>query len=170
MRLVTNLRRLEDIRVYLLPNQRRGHPTRAQAPAEPVTARRCIMATGKCKQPSGVSMLVRKTVLAAAFAISSSPTLANYLTGKDLYADCSKPQGSFSQGFCSGYVSGVVDAIEYYQVSKGAEKSVCVPKEASIGQVKEIVVRFLTQHPDPRNNTASSLVSDALRNTFPCKN
>ena len=115
-------------------------------------------------------MLVRNAVLAAALAISSSPASANYLTGKDLYADCSKPQGSFSQGFCSGYISGVVDAIEYYQVSKGAEKSVCIPKEVSIGQVKEIVVRYLTQHLDQRNNTASSLVWDAVRNAFPCKN
>jgi Ssp1 endopeptidase immunity protein Rap1a len=128
------------------------------------------VATGKCKQLSGVSMLVRKTVLAAALAISSPPTLANYLTGKDLYADCSKPQGSFSQGFCSGYISGVVDAVEHYQVSKAAEKSVCVPKEVSIGQVKEIVVRYLTQHPDQRTTTASSLVWDALRNALPCKN
>ena len=115
-------------------------------------------------------MSVRKAVLAAAFAVSSSPALANYLTGKDLYGDCSKPQGSFSQGFCSGYISGVVDAIEHYQVGKGAEKSVCVPKEASIGQVKEVVVRYLTQHPDERNYTASSLVWDAVRNAFPCKN
>lgn len=115
-------------------------------------------------------MSVCKAVLAAALAISSPPALANYLTGKDLYADCSKPQGSFSQGFCSGYISGVVDAIEYYQVGKGAEKSVCLPKEASIGQVKEIVVRYLTQHPDQRNNTASSLVWDAVRNAYPCKN
>jgi len=115
-------------------------------------------------------MLVRNAVLAAALAISAPPALANYLTGKDLYADCSKPQGSFSQGFCSGYISGVVDAIEHYQVSKGAEKSVCVPKEASIGQVKELVVRYLTQHPGERNNAASSLVWDAVRNSFPCKN
>ena len=115
-------------------------------------------------------MLLRKTVVAAALAVSSLPASANYLTGKDLYGDCSKPQGSFSQGFCSGYISGVVDAIEHYQVSKGAEKIVCVPKEASIGQVKEVVVRYLTQHPDERNNTASSLVWDAVRKAFPCKN
>jgi hypothetical protein len=115
-------------------------------------------------------MLVRKAVLTAALAISSPPTLANYLTGKDLYADCSKPQGSFSQGFCSGYISGVVDAIEHYQVNTGAEKNVCIPREASIGQVKEIVVRYLTQRADQRNNTASSLVWDAVHNAFPCKN
>ena len=115
-------------------------------------------------------MLARKAFLAAAFAVSSSPALANYLTGKDLYADCSKPQGSFSQGFCSGYISGVVDAIEYYQINKGAEKNVCIPMEVSIGQVKEIVVRYLAQHPDQRANTASSLVWDAVRNAFPCKN
>ena len=115
-------------------------------------------------------MSVRKAVSAAALAISSQPALANYLTGKDLYADCSKPQGSFSQGFCSGYISGVVDAIEYYQVNKGAEKSVCLPKEVSIGQVKEIVVRYLTQHADQRHNTASAIVWDAVRIAFPCKN
>ena len=149
--------------------RRHRFPGRAHATAEPATARCYIVVTGKCNQPSGVSMLVRKAVLAAPLAMSSSPTLANYLTGKDLYADCSKPQGSFSQGFCSGYISGVVDAIEYYQVSKGAEKSVCVPKEVSIGQAKEIVMRYLTQHPDQRTNTASSLVWDALRNAFPCK-
>ena len=78
-------------------------------------------------------MSVRKAVLAAAFAVSSSPALANYLTGKDLYADCSKPQGSFSQGFCSGYISGVVDAIEYYQVSKGAWSA---PRSGTSSQVR----------------------------------
>jgi Ssp1 endopeptidase immunity protein Rap1a len=115
-------------------------------------------------------MLVRKAVLAAALAISSQPALANYLTGKDLYADCSKPQGTFGQGFCSGYISGVVDTLEHYQVSKGAEKSVCLPKEVSIGQVKEIVMRYLTQHADQRQYTAASIVWDAVRSAYPCKN
>jgi hypothetical protein len=71
---------------------------------------------------------------------------------------------------CLGYIAGVSDTIDAVQ-SQG-ETVVgwrsCSPKQVTGIQVKDVVVRFLTGHPEVRHLTAASLTARALAEAFPC--
>jgi hypothetical protein len=121
----------------------------------------------------GANKAIAIMAIGAVLALTASPCLAqnasgSYLTGNALLERCSAATGSFDSGVCSGYVTGVVDAIETAQGVFGAKSKVCVPEQATIGQVRDIVKRFLDSHPAVRHMTASSLAWAAIQEAFPC--
>ena len=59
-----------------------------------------------------------------------------------------------------GYVTGVVDA------HWGA---LCIPKDASSAQIKDMVKVYLEDHPEERHHTADSIVINAINEAFPCR-
>jgi hypothetical protein len=46
---------------------------------------------------------------------------------------------------------------------------VCIPSEATLAQVRDVVIRYLQEHPEERHYAASSLSLRALVLAFPCK-
>ncbi len=74
-----------------------------------------------------------------------------------------RPGGSdfLSTGMMRGYVTGVHDTYE--------GTVICAPPEATIGQMEDIVGRFVENHPEIRTQTATDLVLTALSAAFPCK-
>ncbi len=63
---------------------------------------------------------------------------------------------------CEGYILGVVDA-------RYTEGTFCVSRETSTAQIVETVKRYLGDRPELGHVAASSLVGDALAETFPCR-
>lgn len=65
---------------------------------------------------------------------------------------------------CGGYIFGVFDAL--------AGKSVfCPPYNPDSGneQIEAVVTKYLKDHPEQWNKAADFVVSEALRDTFPCR-
>jgi Rap1a immunity proteins len=60
-----------------------------------------------------------------------------------------------------GYVAGVADSYEVLGV-------VCVPSKVTLGQLQDVVLKYLDAHPEGRHNIAASLVLKALTEAFPC--
>lgn len=64
--------------------------------------------------------------------------------------------------FALGYVIGVVDA--YMNVS------VCPPQGVTAGQINDMVRNYISNNPATRNRSADLLISEALKQVWPCRN
>ena len=85
-------------------------------------------------------------------------------TGRDLYKKC-RDTGTASQVFCLGFIIGIADVMEDNPLDG---RSACIPREASIQQVADVVIRFLEANPDIREFTGESLAVQALSERYPC--
>jgi hypothetical protein len=85
-------------------------------------------------------------------------------TGRDLYKKC-RDTGTASQVFCFGFIIGIADVMEDNPLDG---RSACIPRDASIQQVAEVVIQFLEANPEIREFTGESLAVQALSERFPC--
>jgi hypothetical protein len=74
---------------------------------------------------------------------------------------------SLMAGICLGEVTGIKFLIN--TATKSTDYPICVPANATNGQVVAVVVRYLRNHPETRDNDFNYLVSDALYDAWPCK-
>ena len=63
-----------------------------------------------------------------------------------------------------GYVVGVADVAN----NDSSQLKICIPKSITQAQMKAVVVKYLTRHPDESDYAAFSSVRTALRESFPC--
>lgn len=93
------------------------------------------------------------------------PTIAfpqnAFLSGNDLYDDCTAPRGGDKHLSCVNYVMGVADALLL-------TRNVCIPKSAAATQAVDVVTNYLRAHAEVRTYTAASITGVALREAFRC--
>ena len=109
---------------------------------------------------------------AALLGVASLPATAHsaYLTGNTLHNDLvawsnvaeNRAVGDDVSNGMQGvsYIIGVADAL--------SGTTICVTNQNSAGQLTAVVRKYLDDHPDRWQFTASSLVQDALQQAFPC--
>ena len=89
------------------------------------------------------------------------------MTGNDLYGFCQQTYVSGSYA-CLAYVLGARD-MHNELVSRGAIRpSFCPGPEVTPSQQKDAVAAFLLRHPEKREQSAPSLVIEAMADSFPC--
>lgn len=94
--------------------------------------------------------------------VASSPALANnFLNGNDLYALC-EDHTAASDGMASGYIGAAADSTADYDVR------VCFPTRMTMSQARDVVCKYLDDHPEDRHFTAFSLSMRALTQAWPC--
>lgn len=91
----------------------------------------------------------------------------SYVSGNKLYDSCISKNAHLN-GYCLGYIIGNIDARNSIQSILGPGLQ-CVPPGVTQGQVHDIVVKFLKDHPEARHYTGASEVGRAIREAFPCK-
>ena len=106
-----------------------------------------------------------------ATAFHAPPAQAGiYLSGSDLFADCSVPKDNpvyFSRTErCTGFITGVVDATEGLRSLQS--KPYCVPSEVTLGQLNDVVLRYLQANPANRSLAASASVIAAISDAYGC--
>jgi hypothetical protein len=119
-------------------------------------------------------------------ALQAVPASAKYFDGNKLLEFCQEPEESKISGICWGYIIGVINGIqhvvayqEYYndieidgfRISKDlleVSKPFCIPDEVTRGQQINVAVEFLKTHPSERDKDVRFLISDALKEAFPC--
>lgn len=105
-------------------------------------------------------------LLAANPAAPQAPSQA-YKTGNDLLTDCDGPAADEGdKSLCLGYILGVVDGAEGLGIALDLGK-LNVPPAVTAGQLRDIVVRYLTAHPELRHYSAAQLVYIAALEAFP---
>jgi hypothetical protein len=96
----------------------------------------------------------------------------SYYTGYKLLEYCNphlKLENSSAAGVCLGYITAATDtAIDWFNTT-GLDSQVCVPGSVSIGKLREIVVKYLEEHPEELHKGAAGIVLNALYNAFPCE-
>jgi len=85
-------------------------------------------------------------------------------SGNDLYETCMADR----QGACSAYVAGIADEISTLQATKSTKPLYCPSPRITLGQARDIVLKYLIDHPEQRDQYAASLASVALWTAFPC--
>ena len=103
-------------------------------------------------------------LMVALAGVTPSARAEYFETGRDLHLKC-KAAGTAQQVFCFGYIIGIADVMEDNPLDG---RSACIPRDASIQQVTDVVITFLEQNPDIREFTGESLAVQALSEKYPC--
>ena len=104
---------------------------------------------------------------------------ADFYDGKMLLQDCEGGDdqqetqnfaGLSQWGTCVGYIAAVLDTMSNASLTAGSvnAQQLCVSEHVQLSQLKDIVRRWLTDHPEKRHLAASLLVFQALKEKFPC--
>src|SRR5262249_46932591 len=114
----------------------------------------------------GLSALVLGLAFASSPAAAQSVGL-NYISGNILWETCSPSQHDTNNWLCMGYITGITDAVEA-QNGSFMGRRVCIQSQVTPGQIVDVVVQFLGQHPEIREYAAPGLIAGALAKAFPC--
>ena len=108
--------------------------------------------------------LTAVVALLIALTASGQTVAEGYQRGNTLLTDCKSKVGTYNNGFCTGYIAGATDAVLHFAADR-----ICKPdKGLNLGQIEDIVVKYLDDNPEKRQHTAGTLVYIALLETFPC--
>jgi hypothetical protein len=104
------------------------------------------------------ALLLISGLFMAAFA--SSPATAGFQSGNDLYGICKNADVS-APWVCLGYAEGAFDAYSSWGMY-------CAPNGVEAGQVRDVLTRYLENHPENRQNAAAELSIRAFSQAWPC--
>jgi len=105
----------------------------------------------------------------ASVQANAAPSMQGYFDGNRLYSDCKNESDTMAQGFCVGYVSGLVDLdLVYASMIEGYRPQYCLRSSVNPMQLKDLVIQYLEANPEQRQYPAASSVIMALKNAFPC--
>jgi len=74
-------------------------------------------------------------------------------------------------GECDAYLAGFADAIvKQSEMNKGGKPIACVPIAVKTAQIREVVVKYLRNNPQSREERGADLTARAFAAAFPCRN
>ena len=111
---------------------------------------------------------MKRLILAALIVGVISPAWGDFLDGNVLHERCQDETGGINDGYCFGYLAGVVDAMRGRDGRTG-DITFCFQSNVSLRQVRDVVKNWLNANPQHRNYNADSLVAAALSEVWPCK-
>jgi hypothetical protein len=97
------------------------------------------------------------------YAQRVSPT-----TGNTLLEAC-ESKAELQQAFWLGYITGSTDVDGMNGAAFPERRRSCIPESVSNSQIRDVVVKYLKEHPEDRHLLAEILVVQALAKTFPCR-
>ena len=100
-------------------------------------------------------------------AYAQTPVIPTY-SGNDLLRDCTDDKTVTQKSFCLGFIMGIWDAAVVEEgVFHPSKPKFVIPEAANLGQLKDVVVKYLNEHPANRHLNAGVLVVIALKEAFP---
>ncbi len=91
--------------------------------------------------------------------------------GSELYGWCKATSGGLPSEpvgvYCAGFLNGIVDVHGEKTAIYGHRT--CLPLSITIRQMRDIVVKWLEDHPEKLQLLAHGLVGEALSEAFPCE-
>lgn len=121
------------------------------------------LAMGGVPQMGGFRM--RRTVLAIALLAHGALTWAG--TGNELLSDC-EGTDEFNRGWCTGRIVGYTQGLNHGLDLGGSVGLYCLPEGVTLGQLRDVTVKFLNDHPERRHEKDTLLMLDAMSEAFPC--
>lgn len=91
------------------------------------------------------------------------------MSGNALSEHCSSGENEFFEGVCVGYIVSVLDVQTTLVSWSDMKPNICLPRGVSPLQIKQVVVKYMDNHPQDLHLLAASLALNALKEAFPCK-
>lgn len=114
--------------------------------------------------------LISAAVLATGLLVSSGAWAEDTHSGNAFLKACTdKKHGE--QMLCIGYIVGISQGLVNTQTFADKDKfsPICIPeKKVSMGQRKDIFIKYMKEHPEKRHWVGMSLFIMAMREAFPC--
>ena len=101
-------------------------------------------------------------------AVAGSAHADSFKTGNEVYAACEDTSAPINWGFCRGYVIGTIDALIAQPAIERTKPTFCTPERATVGQMADVAISYMKEHPEERANGAASIVWVAMMTAFPC--
>ena len=113
-------------------------------------------------------ILVKKLLLAFAFVIATlGPVSAN--DNEIIFEACkARSEDKKSKSICEWYIVGVLDGFAVSYASSGFH-IFCAPEHVTTGQIIELIVAWIINHPQDKQYTGAIVIARALKNAFPCQ-
>ena len=111
-----------------------------------------------CLNAGGI--MKRLVVLALLLASAPASATPQWMNGNKLYEGCTRNTNSTLM-----YAAGAIDAAADLVDSVGY----CIPKAVELGQVSDVLCRYLRNHPEQRHWGGSLLISYAMKEAWPCE-
>jgi hypothetical protein len=73
------------------------------------------------------------------------------------------PIDVYDFAFCSGEVIALI------QISDALQNPICMPREATVDQAKQVILQYLDKVPERIHEGFALLAVEALRHAWPCK-
>lgn len=117
------------------------------------------------------------------FALLFIAAQAAAIDGNELYRLCSRDAATYNDGYCLGYIVGVIDGkgsytppmlagetLPAYTVRAAAQTatSFCIPQGATRRQLYDVVMKHLRDGPQFRHLDATIIIESAAVAAFPC--
>ena len=87
-------------------------------------------------------------------------------SGNTLLTKCVGP--AETELVCAGYTSAIYDMINLLETTNVTAKLHCFPSGVTRLQIRDVIVRYLQNHPEQRHRGAAGLIRDALQEAWPC--
>ena len=113
--------------------------------------------------PKTVAIAAALAVLVLVSAAASALAAGSWVNGNELKKYCSS--NSYERGICLGFTSAVANIVANEPV---AGWRACIPDGVTRGQLRDIMVKFLDDHPEELHLEAASLAARAYKEAFPC--
>jgi hypothetical protein len=103
-------------------------------------------------------------LIVVGMAAASPAGAAAFLDGNRLHEWCQDA----NRNFATGYIAGAADHMWIMGEIRG-QHFICVPEQATLGQLRDIVCNYLRDKPTDRHYSAASVAGTALQMAWPCK-
>jgi len=110
-----------------------------------------------------------KLILPIAIVLMPAATQARDVVpddGNELLGFC-KSSDAWERGVCFGYIRGADATLSLWALSNKS-KPYCAPAGVTVGQLKDVVISYITRHPATRNDSAPLLIIKAQMESWPC--
>jgi hypothetical protein len=109
-----------------------------------------------------VFLLVAVIALISSTATAQTRPGGGYKTGNDIFAVCTGKDIPH----CMGYLMGIADAMDANPINN---YRACIPKGVVGGQLKDVVVEYLSRNAASRQEAALGLVAEAYQRASPVR-
>jgi len=118
------------------------------------------------------------TASALALVVHAAPAKAEFVDGNRLYRWCTTTEAEGithfqSQASCISFITGAADTISSADrwarwKGRGKLEIACLPTNAEVRQIEDVVVAYLRNNPANRHHPAAAVVIEALSSAYPC--
>lgn len=97
-------------------------------------------------------------------AMFAAAVHGDFVNGNQLLAMCE------TNGVeCARYTEAVSDTLDAMEGMGGMKEYYCSTNGVTVGQIRDIVLKYLREHPESRNEGAAGIAFVALADVFPCR-